>query len=118
MGKPEMKRLVCETLLLLPDELKEYVTGHIWYVSSPNDAWAFTLKGSEVKDQYLVILTDELWVQDKKLIKFTILHETGHAISGHTNSIGRKQSQEEVNKQEEEADLFASKYLHTKRTGL
>jgi hypothetical protein len=111
MGKLRMKKMVCETLLNLPSDIIKYVTGNIWFISSLEDAWAFTFKGSDIKDQYLVILSDELFEQDKKQIRYTILHEIGHAILGHKNSMGRVQRKLEIKQQEAEADQFAKKYL-------
>ena len=112
IGNPHMKNGVCETLQYLPDKIIKWVTRNIWFISSPEDAWAFTSKGSDIKDQHLVILSDELFKQDKKQIQSTILHEIGHVILGHKNSIGYKQSQSEIKRQEIEADQFAKKYIY------
>jgi hypothetical protein len=111
MGKILMKRIVCETLLSLPPEKIKFVTKNVWFISSPEDSWAFTFRGSEISNQYLVILSDELFKQNIYQIRFTILHEIGHAILSHKNSMGHTQSKSEIKQQEYEADQFAKKYI-------
>jgi len=106
-----MRKMVCETLLYLPSEIIKYVTGSVWFISSPEDAWAFTFRGSDIKNQHLIILSDELFNQKKNQIRYTILHEIGHVLLGHKNSIGFEQTQSEIKQQELEADQFANKYL-------
>ncbi len=111
MGNLYMRKMVCETLLYLPSEIIKYVTGSVWFISSPEDAWAFTFRGSDIKNQHLIILSDELFNQKKNQIRYTILHEIGHVLLGHKNSIGFEQTQSEIKQQELEADQFANKYL-------
>jgi len=111
MGNLYMRKMVCETVLYLPSEIIKYVTGSVWFISSPEDAWAFTFRGSDISNQHLIILSDELLNQEKNQIRYTILHEIGHVILGHKNSIGFEQTQSEIKQQELEADQFANKYL-------
>ena len=111
IGKPLMKTLVCEAVELFPEKLQKYVTENVWFLSSPEDSWAFTFRGSDIKGQHLIVLSDELMSQDKPQIIYTIIHEIGHAVLGHQNSMGRLQTQSEIDKQEFEADEFAKKYL-------
>ncbi len=110
MGSLQMRKMVCQTLLHLPSEIIEQVTKNVWFLSSPDDAWAFTFRGSDIKGQHLIVLSDDLFNQDQSQITYTILHEIGHVLLGHKNSVGYQQTQSEVKRQELEADLFASKY--------
>jgi len=111
IGNSFMKKVVCRTLILLPLETVKFITKHCWIVSSFEDGWAFTLKGSEVgKREYLIFLSDELLSAGETQMRYTILHEVGHVVLGHRNSIGEVQSKSEVRKQEKEADEFAKKY--------
>lgn len=112
VGKLPMRAIVCETVLLLPSDMIQYVTGNVWFISSPEDAWAFTFRGADIKERHLVILSEELFEQDKKQIQYTILHEIGHVILQHKNSIGYEQTQSEIDQQELQADIFAKKYLN------
>ncbi len=111
IGNLYIREFICKTLLLLPSEIIEYVCEKIWFISSPEDAWAFTFRGSDIRDRSLIILSDELLRQDENQIRYTILHEIGHVVLNHRNSIGYEQTQSEINQQEEEADRFAKKYL-------
>lgn len=111
MGTISMKKIVCETVLFLSPQMFENVTRNVWFISSPEDAWAFTFNGSDIEKQHLIILSDELFQQDKKQIQFTILHEIGHVILKHRNSMGLKQTKSEINRQEKEADQFAENFL-------
>ena len=111
IGKLFMREEVCKTLLLLPQDMLETVCATIWFISSPEDAWAFSFRGSEIKKRSLVILSDELFLQDHEQISYTILHEVGHIVLHHRNSIGYEQTQSEIKQQEDEADQFARKYL-------
>ncbi len=111
IGNRTTKSAVSKAVLCLPDETIKYVTRNVWFISSPEDAWAFTFRGSDIKSQHLIILSDELFKEDDKQIKYTILHEIGHVILGHRNSIGYMQTDAEISRQEKEADEFAKKYL-------
>jgi hypothetical protein len=111
IGSLFIREFICKTILLLPSETISFVCQKIWFISSPEDAWAFTFRGSELKDRSLIILSDELLRQDETQIRYTILHEIGHVVLKHRNSIGYEQTQTEINQQEDEADRFAKKYL-------
>ena len=106
-----MKRIVCATVLLLPPEIIAYVTSKVWILSSPDDAWAMTFRGDEIKDRHLIFVSDELLNQQDEQIIYTILHEIGHVILRHRNSIGYEQTETEIKQQEIEADRFAKKYI-------
>lgn len=111
IGNPFMKTIVCETIQIFPDEIINYVTKHIWFFSSSEDAWAYTFDGNDAKDRHFIFLSDELFREEKSQIQYTIAHEIGHVILKHKNSIGRQQTQSEIKIQEREADQFAKKYL-------
>jgi hypothetical protein len=111
IGKLFMREMVCKTLLLLPQDILENVCATVWFISSPEDAWAFSFRGSEIKNRSLIILSDELFTQDEHQIQYTILHEVGHIVLNHRNSIGYEQTQSEIRQQENEADHFAKTYL-------
>ncbi len=111
MGNLYMRKIVCETLLSLPSEMIKTVSSNVWFISSPEDAWAFTFRGSDIQDQHLIILSDELFGQETSQIKFTILHEIGHVILGHKNSMGFEQTQTEIKIQEQEADRFVKRIV-------
>ncbi len=111
IGNPLVKTLVCETILLLPDEIIDYVTRSVWFMSSSNDAWAYTFTGRDLTQKHLIFLSDELFKEELFQVQYTILHEIGHVILGHKNSIGRKQTESEIRIQEIAADKFARKYL-------
>lgn len=112
IGNKFMKRMVIKTLRLFPPDLIDKVAKTTWFVSSFEDGWAFTLRGDELgTGEHLVFLADELLEQSDSQIIRSIMHEIGHVVLGHRNSIGRVQSRNEVRKQEREADNFAKKYL-------
>jgi len=114
IGNLFMREIVCKTILLLPSNTIEDVCRTVWFVSSPEDSWAFTFKGSEIKNRSLIFLSDELLRQSEKQIIYTILHEVGHVVLNHRNSIGYRQTQSEIKHQEEEADRFAKDYIKTR----
>ena len=112
IGTKFMKKVVADATLMLPDNIAYFVTKHMWFVSSFTDGYAFTLRRDDLKKgEYLVFLSDELLGRPTWRIKFSILHEIGHAYLGHKNSIGVPQSKREVGRQEKEADEFAKKYM-------
>lgn len=111
-GNKFMKSIVLKTLSYFPQDIIDYVASHVWFVSSFEDGWAFTLRGDELKkDEHLVFLSDELLKENPGQISWTIAHELGHVILGHRNSIGKVQTKKEIQKQEKEADQFAKRYL-------
>lgn len=107
-----MKKMVAETVLLLPDELINFATKYLWFVGSMADSYAFTIKREDLKaGEYLIFIGDELLEEPVWQIRFSIMHEIGHAVLGHRNSIGILQTKSEIRKQERQADDFAKKYL-------
>ena len=111
VGNFKMKRQVCKALSFMPKNIIDFVTRNCWFMSSMEDAWAFTFTGNDLKDQHLIFLSDELLLQDEQQIRYSIAHEIGHVILKHRNSVLMKQTKEEVSKQEREADQFAKRYL-------
>lgn len=111
VGNLYMRELVCKTLLNLPSENIAYLCAKVWFISSPEDAWAFTFRGTDIKDRSLIFISDELLRQDEHQIRYTLLHEIGHVLLNHRNSIGYEQTNEEITQQEREADQFAKKYI-------
>jgi len=111
IGKLYMREMVCKTILLLPPDLIKAVTSSVWFISSQEDAWALTFRGSDLKERHLIFLSDELLSQPEAQIMYTIIHEIGHVILNHKNSIGFTQTQSEIRRQEREADQFAKSYL-------
>lgn len=107
IGNLKMRTSVCETILLLPATTIEKVCKTVWFVSSMEDAWAITFKGSELINRHLIFLSHELFDEEDKQIRFTILHEIGHVVLNHHNSIGIEQTQTEIKQQEVEANSFA-----------
>jgi Zn-dependent protease with chaperone function len=112
IGRLYMREMVCKAILLLPDEMIVHVTKHVWFISSQDDAWAFTFRGSDVHGAHLIFLSDELLSAEEEQIIYTILHEIGHVVLEHRNSLGGYiQTESEIKQQEREADRFAKKYF-------
>jgi Zn-dependent protease with chaperone function len=111
VGKEKLKIFVCKSVLLLPARTQAYVTRSCWFIGSMEDAWAFTFTGNDIKNQHLIFLSDDLLEQDDSQILYSILHEIGHVVLRHRNSVLGSQSSEEIQKQEHDADLFARNYL-------
>ena len=114
IGSPLMKEVVCEAVLHLPSKFRKQITSKVWIISSPDDAWALTFRGEELRDRHLIFLSDELLRESREQIRFTVLHEIGHVVLYHRNSIGFEQTESEIARQEQEADAFAKQYLLTK----
>lgn len=112
VGSTKVKGLITEALTMLPEDIQEYITNNVWFLSSFPDAWAYTFTGADIPDKHLIILSDELFSEPKSQIQYTILHEIGHVILKHKNSINYKQTKQEIEKQEDEADRFAKLYLN------
>lgn len=111
VGNAQMKRHVCEAVALMPKEIVNFVTKNCWFLGSTEDAWAFTFTGNDLKDHNLIFISDELLLQTDEQIRYTIAHEIGHVMLNHRNSTLVKQSRQEIRRQEQEADLFAKKYV-------
>ena len=111
VGSLYMQEVVCRALNRLPGDMFEYLCQNCWFLSSSPDAWAFAFNGNDVLNNHFIFLSDDLLCQGEKQIQFTILHEVGHVILKHQNSINYRQTQREIKKQEVEADLFAKSYL-------
>ncbi len=113
IGSKYMKSMVIKTIRILPDEIANIISKQCWFVGSFEDGYAFVIRGDEIKkDEHLVFLSDELLKEKESQIMYSIVHEIGHVILGHRNSIGSIQSKAEIRRQEKEADEFSRKYLH------
>lgn len=111
-----MKKMVCSTLPIFPDEIIDFVSKHCWFIGSFEDGWSFAIRGKEIKkNEYLIFLSDELLKEDRWQIRYTIAHEVGHVVLGHRNSIKKIQTKREVDLQEKEAHSFAQSYLATQK---
>lgn len=110
VGDWHMKRMVCKTVAQMPAKIRKFVTSKVWFLSSMEDAWAFSFTGNDLKDQHLIFLSDELLAEDKEQIMHSIAHEIGHVMLSHRNSTLIRQTKEEIEKQEVEAEEFAEKY--------
>lgn len=110
IGNAVMREHVCKTLLLLPSRMTEKICKTVWFISSPEDAWAFTFRGEDLKQRHLILLSEELFRQDNAQITYTMLHEVGHLLLNHKNSIGKLQTETEIQTQEQQADEFAREY--------
>jgi Zn-dependent peptidase ImmA (M78 family) len=111
IGTKKTKLYICETVLLLPQNIINYVTKTCWFFSSMDDAWAYTFSGNDLKNQHLIFLSDQLLSQTHEQILYSIAHEIGHVWLKHRNSIQIQQSKKEIRMQEKEADLFAKKFI-------
>jgi Zn-dependent peptidase ImmA (M78 family) len=111
IGKEKMKGFVVEAVQKLPEKIQKQVVTSIWFVSSFEDAWGFVLKGDELKGKKLIFFSEELFNEPREQITYTIMHEIGHCILNHRNSILEEQTERETKKQEKEADTFAKEYL-------
>lgn len=60
VGSYRMKKYVCETVNLMPKKIIALVTKNCWFLSSMDDAWAFTFTGNDLKGQHLIFLSDDL----------------------------------------------------------
>lgn len=111
VGNDYMQQMVCLAVSKLHKDLVEHVTKHVWFFSSDEDALGFAFDGNDLKDKHMIFLADVLFREDQSQVLYTILHEIGHVELKHKNSIGVKQTKEEIDKQEKEADQFVDKYL-------
>ncbi len=111
VGNKVMKRYVCQTLSLMPEDVIDLVTSNCWFMASMEDAYAFTFTGSDLVGHHLIFLSDDLLEQSIFQIRYTIAHEIGHVVLGHRNSVFVKQSKKEIESQELEADSFARRFV-------
>src|SRR5258708_2611578 len=111
VGTKRMQQYVCETLMLMPQEIVMFITKNCWFLSSIDDAYAFTFTGNDLKDQHLIFLSDDLLSQHSEQIRYSIAHEIGHVMLGHKNSVLKRQTKLEVKRQEKEADAFVRQFI-------
>jgi Zn-dependent peptidase ImmA (M78 family) len=105
------KNLIIQAVAKLPEDKINYLTQNVWFFCSLPETWAYAFHGNDLKDKHLIFLSDDLFNEPENQIFYTVLHEIGHILLNHKNSIGFKQTKEEINQQEEEADEFAYQYL-------
>jgi hypothetical protein len=107
VGNTYVKHKVHLAVSKLPDNFAQQITRNCWFLSSEEDTFGYAFDGNDLKDQHLIFLSDILFNEDESQILYTILHEIGHVVLKHRNSIGVKQTKEEIKLQELEADQFA-----------
>ena len=111
VGTKIMQRHVASVLSSMDEKIIKYISTNCWFVSSMEDAWAFVLKGNELKDKYLIFIGEDLLKQSTEQIHYTIAHEIGHVVLRHRNSVFVNQTRSEIRKQEKAAHAFALKYV-------
>ena len=114
VGNKHAKRIICETLLMFPNDIINLVTKNICFLASFHDAWAYTLDSRDFQNKHVIILSDQLFEQNREQIRSTIIHEIGHVILGHRNAFNAQQSREEIAKQEQDAESFTVYYINRK----
>ena len=113
IGDDRSKKIICETLLLFPRAVVDYITRNVWFITPFDDAWSFTLEADGLASKSLVFLSDDLLRQDDDQIRYSIAHEIAHIMLGHRNPYGviiRKGSDK---RSETDADEFARYYLES-----
>jgi Zn-dependent peptidase ImmA (M78 family) len=113
VGRRAMKQHVGEVLSRMPEEIIRFVTDTVWFVTSFDDAWAFTFTGSDFENKHVIFLSDDLLAQDISQIYWTIAHEIGHVVLGHKNRFSEKFNKKRVTDQERQADTFAQQYVES-----
>ncbi len=112
VGTHYVKQMVWLAVSKLPNETAKNITKNCWFLSSTEDAYGYAFDGNDLKDKHLIFLSDILFHEDENQILYTILHEIGHVVLHHRNSIKVRQTREEIKTQEKAADQFVKKYLH------
>lgn len=111
IGSALMRQSVAKAISLLPDEIAIPIIEDTWFFSSDDDSFGYAFNGNDLKDKHLIFLSDVLFNEPENQILYTILHEIGHIVLKHRNSIQYPQSKAEIRKQESEADQFAKNIL-------
>jgi hypothetical protein len=107
VGNNYVKQMVHLAVSKLPNETAKQITKNCWFLSSDEDTFGYAFDGNDLKDKHLIFLSEILFHEEESQILYTILHEIGHVALKHRNSIGMKQTKEEISLQELEADQFA-----------
>ena len=68
VGTKKMRFAVCEVLSKMPVNIIRKITRTCWFLSSMDDAWAFTFTGNDLKSKHLIFLSDDLLKQNQKKI--------------------------------------------------
>lgn len=111
VGNDLMRKSVAKAILKLPEEIAWPIIEDVWFFSSDYDSYGYAFNGNDLKDMHLIFLSDALFKESENQIMYTILHEIGHIVLKHKNSIHYQQSKAEIRKQESEADQFANMHL-------
>src|SRR5687768_1150619 len=107
VGTEYMKNMVSLAVSKLPEDIANPIIHNCWFFSSSDDAWGYAFDGNDLKDKKLIFLSDVLFNEPEEQILYTILHEIGHIALNHKNSIRHQQTEQEIVKQEKDADQFA-----------
>ena len=100
-----MRALILETLTKLPEEIVDWAQKKILFLETMDSSHAISKKDFEDYDG-IVVLGDLKKLEKEKQI-FEMAHEMAHIKLGHRLNLGREDS----NKQEDEADALARKWL-------
>lgn len=111
VGKAAMKHHVAEVLAEMSPDIISFVTKEVWFVTSFDDAWAFTFTGNDFENKYVIFLSDDLMHENVQQIRWTIAHEIGHVVLGHKNRFLEKFGREKTHEQERDADAFAEQFV-------
>ena len=104
----EAKESLSNALSLLPEKVIDFVIDNCIFISICLKCLYFPFDHPFFKDEIGFILLDTyIWGTSKSKRDFAIAHEVAHAYSKHKI----KSSKEEMDKQEEEADILAIKWL-------
>ena len=112
LGSKYAHKIILQTLSHFPKEIIDFVAKNVTFISSFDDATAYTLQKSDIKSKYVIVVSDELLTQDEKQIIYTLAHEIGHTVLGHRNAFYKPQTKQAIKKQEKEASEFARRVIY------
>jgi Zn-dependent peptidase ImmA (M78 family) len=109
----EFRVIIARALSKLPKEIVDWTAEAAFFFSSSEEYFAFTLRKIDfAHKQGFIFLSENLKWESEEKQAFMIAHEIAHLKLNHRSPILDRLSEQETRKQEKEADILATKWLH------
>jgi Zn-dependent peptidase ImmA (M78 family) len=108
----QFKLILAKSLAKLPRNIVDWTTENLFFVSTSDKEYAFSLSKKEWRHKRgFVFLSDLLKDLDEGKQAFIIAHEVAHHKLEHKSPVFNKLTERKVAKQEWEADTLANEWL-------
>jgi Zn-dependent peptidase ImmA (M78 family) len=111
LGYDELRALTSQALAHAPKEVVDYTMDHVVMIMPLSAEKGAYIPKALFRDKDIIVFPETLLKVPEEEAYFTILHEVAHLWLEHKSPLWNMLSEEEANRQEEEANILVRQWL-------